>query len=110
VLGAAIIAGGTSFDSLYVNVNGESGYFDRTLNVYGREGSPATGAARHPPGGVHEPIELLLPALPATPTRHPSVIFLRMAMGAACLLAVRLARSGPGRVDQPLPKCDHEWT
>jgi len=40
VLGAAIIAGGTSFDSLYVNVNGESGYFDRTLNVYGREGEP----------------------------------------------------------------------
>jgi formamidopyrimidine-DNA glycosylase len=40
VLGAAIVAGGTSFDSLYVNVNGESGYFDRTLNVYGREGEP----------------------------------------------------------------------
>ena len=29
VLGEAIEAGGTSFDSLYVNVNGESGYFDR---------------------------------------------------------------------------------
>jgi formamidopyrimidine-DNA glycosylase len=40
VLGEAIVAGGTSFDSLYVNVNGESGYFDRTLNVYGREGEP----------------------------------------------------------------------
>ena len=34
----ALGAGGTSFDSLYVNVNGESGYFDRALNVYGREG------------------------------------------------------------------------
>lgn len=33
-------AGGTSFDSLYVNVNGESGYFDRSLNVYGRPGEP----------------------------------------------------------------------
>ncbi|MGA3538218.1 bifunctional DNA-formamidopyrimidine glycosylase/DNA-(apurinic or apyrimidinic site) lyase [Micromonosporaceae bacterium DT194] len=40
VLGEAIIAGGTSFDALYVNVNGESGYFDRALNVYGREGEP----------------------------------------------------------------------
>jgi len=40
VLGEAIVAGGTSFDALYVNVNGESGYFDRTLNVYGREGEP----------------------------------------------------------------------
>jgi formamidopyrimidine-DNA glycosylase len=40
VLGEALTAGGTSFDSLYVNVNGESGYFDRSLNVYGRAGEP----------------------------------------------------------------------
>ncbi|MEJ3744187.1 bifunctional DNA-formamidopyrimidine glycosylase/DNA-(apurinic or apyrimidinic site) lyase [Actinomycetes bacterium KLBMP 9797] len=40
VLGEALVAGGTSFDALYVNVNGESGYFDRSLNVYGREGAP----------------------------------------------------------------------
>jgi formamidopyrimidine-DNA glycosylase len=40
VLGEAIVAGGTSFDSLYVNVNGQSGYFDRSLNAYGREGQP----------------------------------------------------------------------
>ncbi|PMR58679.1 DNA-formamidopyrimidine glycosylase [Verrucosispora sp. ts21] len=40
VLTEAITAGGTSFDALYVNVNGESGYFDRSLNVYGREGQP----------------------------------------------------------------------
>ncbi|WP_250027304.1 bifunctional DNA-formamidopyrimidine glycosylase/DNA-(apurinic or apyrimidinic site) lyase [Paractinoplanes maris] len=40
VLGEAIVAGGTSFDELYVNVNGESGYFDRALNAYGREGQP----------------------------------------------------------------------
>jgi len=38
VLGEALAAGGTSFDALYVNVNGGSGYFERTLNVYGREG------------------------------------------------------------------------
>jgi formamidopyrimidine-DNA glycosylase len=40
VLGEALTAGGTSFDSLYVNVNGESGYFGRSLAVYGREGEP----------------------------------------------------------------------
>jgi formamidopyrimidine-DNA glycosylase len=40
VLGEAIVAGGTSFDELYVNVNGESGYFERSLNAYGREGEP----------------------------------------------------------------------
>ncbi len=40
VLTDAIAAGGTSFDALYVNVNGESGYFDRSLDAYGREGRP----------------------------------------------------------------------
>lgn len=38
VLRDALRAGGTSFDALYVNVNGESGYFDRSLAVYGQEG------------------------------------------------------------------------
>ncbi|MET4135481.1 bifunctional DNA-formamidopyrimidine glycosylase/DNA-(apurinic or apyrimidinic site) lyase [Pseudarthrobacter sp. PvP090] len=38
VMTDALAAGGTSFDSLYVNVNGNSGYFDRSLNAYGREG------------------------------------------------------------------------
>ncbi|MFJ7065158.1 bifunctional DNA-formamidopyrimidine glycosylase/DNA-(apurinic or apyrimidinic site) lyase [Streptomyces sp. NPDC101115] len=38
VMNAALAVGGTSFDSLYVNVNGESGYFDRSLDAYGREG------------------------------------------------------------------------
>ena len=36
----ALAQGGTSFDSLYVNVNGESGYFERALDAYGREGEP----------------------------------------------------------------------
>ena len=40
VMTAALAVGGTSFDSLYVNVNGESGYFERSLNAYGREGEP----------------------------------------------------------------------
>lgn len=40
VMGEALAQGGTSFDALYVNVNGESGYFDRSLNVYGQENMP----------------------------------------------------------------------
>ncbi|WNG89464.1 bifunctional DNA-formamidopyrimidine glycosylase/DNA-(apurinic or apyrimidinic site) lyase [Mycobacterium sp. ITM-2016-00317] len=40
VMTDALAQGGTSFDSLYVNVNGESGYFDRSLDAYGREGEP----------------------------------------------------------------------
>jgi formamidopyrimidine-DNA glycosylase len=40
VMTDALAQGGTSFDALYVNVNGESGYFDRSLHAYGREGEP----------------------------------------------------------------------
>jgi formamidopyrimidine-DNA glycosylase len=40
VLRAALAVGGTSFDALYVNVNGRSGYFDRSLAAYGRAGEP----------------------------------------------------------------------
>ncbi|MGV0581037.1 DNA-formamidopyrimidine glycosylase [Mycolicibacterium elephantis] len=40
VMAEALEQGGTSFDALYVNVNGESGYFDRSLDAYGREGEP----------------------------------------------------------------------
>jgi len=36
----ALDQGGTSFDALYVNVNGASGYFDRSLDAYGQEGRP----------------------------------------------------------------------
>ena len=42
VMAAALDQGGTSFDELYVNVNGDSGYFDRSLNVYGQDGLPCT--------------------------------------------------------------------
>jgi formamidopyrimidine-DNA glycosylase len=47
VMREALGQGGTSFDSLYVNVNGQSGYFDRSLNVYGRAELPCVrcGAA-----------------------------------------------------------------
>lgn len=40
VMTEALSAGGTSFDALYVNVNGDSGYFDRSLAAYGQEGRP----------------------------------------------------------------------
>lgn len=40
VLRESLAAGGTSFDALYVNVLGESGYFERSLNAYGRAGKP----------------------------------------------------------------------
>jgi formamidopyrimidine-DNA glycosylase len=40
VMERALAVGGTSFDDLYVNVDGRSGYFARDLNVYGRSGLP----------------------------------------------------------------------
>lgn len=40
VMTEALRVGGTSFDALYVDVNGSSGYFDRSLAVYGQEGRP----------------------------------------------------------------------
>jgi formamidopyrimidine-DNA glycosylase len=40
VLTASLTAGGTSFDSLYVDVNGQSGWYARHLDVYGRDGDP----------------------------------------------------------------------
>ncbi|WP_084126030.1 bifunctional DNA-formamidopyrimidine glycosylase/DNA-(apurinic or apyrimidinic site) lyase [Demequina sp. NBRC 110054] len=46
VMSAALAQGGTSFDALYVNVNGESGYFDRSLEAYGRGGEPCGRCAR----------------------------------------------------------------
>ena len=44
-MNSALAVGGTSFDSLYVNVNGESGYFDRSLDAYGREDQPCRRCA-----------------------------------------------------------------
>ncbi|HQH08327.1 MAG TPA: bifunctional DNA-formamidopyrimidine glycosylase/DNA-(apurinic or apyrimidinic site) lyase [Phycicoccus sp.] len=40
VMREALGQGGTSFDALYVNVNGASGYFDRSLAAYGQQGRP----------------------------------------------------------------------
>ena len=71
VLRESLAAGGTSFDALYVNVLGESGYFERSLNAYGRAGGalpPLRGGGPHLPDrarAVPEPLILPLPALPA---------------------------------------------
>jgi formamidopyrimidine-DNA glycosylase len=46
VMTRALAAGGTSFDALYVNVNGDSGYFARELSAYGREGEPCPRCGR----------------------------------------------------------------
>ncbi|MHB1068219.1 MAG: zinc finger domain-containing protein, partial [Candidatus Nanopelagicales bacterium] len=40
VMAQALEQGGTSFDALYVNVDGQSGYFERSLAAYGQEGLP----------------------------------------------------------------------
>ena len=42
VMADSLAQGGTSFDALYVNVNGQSGYFDRRLDAYGQEGRPCS--------------------------------------------------------------------
>lgn len=42
VMASSLSQGGTSFDALYVNVNGESGYFSRSLEAYGRAGEPCS--------------------------------------------------------------------
>jgi formamidopyrimidine-DNA glycosylase len=52
VMGRALVAGGTSFDSLYVNVNGASGYFSRSLDAYGRAGRACRRCAAAGEGGV----------------------------------------------------------
>jgi formamidopyrimidine-DNA glycosylase len=46
VMAEALGEGGTSFDALYVNVNGQSGYFERSLAVYGQEGLPCRRCGR----------------------------------------------------------------
>ena len=40
VMQEAIEKGGTSFDDLYINVNGESGFFEQSLAAYGRTDEP----------------------------------------------------------------------
>ena len=66
VMREALDQGGTSFDALYVNVNGASGYFDRSLAAYGQVGRPCRRCGDCDPArGVHEPLVVQLPAVPA---------------------------------------------
>ena len=46
VLSKALTEGGTSFDSQYVNVNGQSGYFSHSLHAYGRQGTQCDRCGR----------------------------------------------------------------
>jgi formamidopyrimidine-DNA glycosylase len=77
VMTAALGQGGTSFDALYVNVNGESGYFDRSLEVYGREGEPCSRCG--------------------TPVRRASFMNRSSFFCPACQPAPRARRAAPGR-------------
>ena len=68
----ALAAGGTSFDSLYVNVNGASGYFERSLNAYGRENEPCRALRGRPVSQIrrehlHEPLVLHCPVCQPRP-------------------------------------------
>lgn len=46
ILAAAVAEGGTSFDEQYKNVNGESGYFEVSLNAYGMTDNPCNRCGR----------------------------------------------------------------
>jgi formamidopyrimidine-DNA glycosylase len=46
VLAQALAEGGTSFDTQYLNVNGQSGYFAHSLKAYGQQGKPCARCGR----------------------------------------------------------------
>jgi len=46
VMTESLAQGGTSFDALYVHTDGEAGYFERSLAVYGRAGQPCQRCGR----------------------------------------------------------------
>jgi formamidopyrimidine-DNA glycosylase len=85
VMVAALGEGGTSFDALYVNVNGESGYFDRSLHAYGREGEPCERCG--------------------TPMRRAAFMNRSSYFCPTCQPAPRRRRTGPA-VPQALPPPD----
>ena len=101
VMRSALEYGGTSFDALYVNINGSSGYFDRSLAVYGREGEPCprcgTPIRREP---FMNRSSYRCPALPASATRRAdepfaSVGIARGGRRARCCKGERDARAAP---------------
>ena len=70
VMRKALDNGGTSFDALYVNVNGSSGYFDRSLRgVRPRRASVSALRNIDPARTVHEPFVLSLSTLSTSSTR-----------------------------------------
>ena len=83
VMIAALGEGGTSFDALYVNVNGESGYFDRALHAYGREGEPCERCG--------------------TPIRRVAFMNRSSYFCPVCQPAPRRRRTGPSGLPQDLP-------
>ena len=88
VLREALEQGGTSFDSLYVNVNGASGYFERSLRAYGRGGQPCLKCgAKMKKIQFDEPLLNLLPDLPAAGTLlsyTSQCVPVRVASGSVC--------------------------
>ncbi len=54
VMRRALAVGGTSFDALYVNVDGRSGYFARSLNAYGKDGEPCSRCGKLMRRTVHQ--------------------------------------------------------
>jgi len=73
VMAEALQLGGTSFDALYVKVNGESGYFERSLDAYGREGEPCArcGTLIRRVGFMNRS-SFFCPRCQPTPRRRPS--------------------------------------
>lgn len=69
VMTESLAQGGTSFDALYVDINGSSGYFSRNLAAYGRQDQPCDRCGTPDrAGAVHESLVLSLPRLPAQAT------------------------------------------
>jgi formamidopyrimidine-DNA glycosylase len=77
----ALGQGGTSFDALYVNVNGESGYFERSLHAYGRENEPCDRCG--------------------APVRRVAFMNRSSYFCPVCQPVPRRRRTGPGRVAHP---------
>jgi formamidopyrimidine-DNA glycosylase len=93
VMLSALEQGGTSFDALYVNVNGQSGYFDRSLEAYGQEGRPCSRCGTPIRRATFmNRSSFTCPVCQPAPRRSP-----RRAAGAP----PRAAGRPPARVDEP---------
>ena len=68
VMTEALGQGGTSFDSMYVNVNGESGYFERRWTP---TAARVSRAGARDAAEFHEPLVVLLSEMPTPPAGPP---------------------------------------